>query len=175
MINFHGFLKFNKNKKLLDTIFIIWSIHELSLGFMSHKNFGPDRFSLFDNFWIQTDRQTDKKTERQAKYYLLRFQEYFNCENVLLVYIVKLKQTKYIKDFIAKFRWFSIFLWKSNFVLGQFLQFWSSMNLSWGHVRSHTKFSPNRFSCYDVHWIQTDRQINRLEKYWGRGNWYFLF
>ena len=27
---------------------------------MSHKKFGPDRFSRFDVYWIQTDRQTDK-------------------------------------------------------------------------------------------------------------------
>ena len=24
-----------------------------------------------------------------------------------------------------------------------------------GHVRSHTKFGPNRFSRFDVYWIQT--------------------
>ena len=24
---------------------------------MSHKKFGPDRFSRFDVYWIQTDRQ----------------------------------------------------------------------------------------------------------------------
>ena len=27
---------------------------------MSHKKFGPDRFSRFVVYWIQTDRQTDK-------------------------------------------------------------------------------------------------------------------
>ena len=27
---------------------------------MSHKKFGPDRFSLFDVYWIQTDKQTDQ-------------------------------------------------------------------------------------------------------------------
>ena len=31
---------------------------------MSHKKFGPDRFSRFDVYWIQTNRQTD----RQAKF-----------------------------------------------------------------------------------------------------------
>jgi len=37
---------------------------------MSHKKFGPDRFSRFDVYWIQTDRQTD----RQAKFiYRFRF------------------------------------------------------------------------------------------------------
>ena len=27
---------------------------------MSHKKFGPDRFSRFDVYWIQTNKQTDK-------------------------------------------------------------------------------------------------------------------
>ena len=35
---------------------------------MSHKKFGPDRFSRFDVYWIQTDRQTNKQTRRQAKF-----------------------------------------------------------------------------------------------------------
>ena len=31
---------------------------------MSHKKFRPDRFSRFDVYWIQTNKQTD----RQAKF-----------------------------------------------------------------------------------------------------------
>ena len=31
---------------------------------MSHKKFGPDRFSRFDIYWIQTDRQTDRQTSQ---------------------------------------------------------------------------------------------------------------
>ena len=27
---------------------------------MSHKKFGPDRFSRFDVYWIQSNKQTDK-------------------------------------------------------------------------------------------------------------------
>ena len=42
---------------------------------MSHKKFGPDRFSRFDVYWIQTDRQTD----RQAKFiYRLIFIAFIN-------------------------------------------------------------------------------------------------
>ena len=33
---------------------------------MSHKKFGPDRFSRFDVYWIQTDRQTPKQTNKQT-------------------------------------------------------------------------------------------------------------
>ena len=35
---------------------------------MSHKKFGPDRFSRFDVYWIQTDRQTNKQTDKQNLY-----------------------------------------------------------------------------------------------------------
>ena len=35
---------------------------------MSHKKFGPDRFSRFDVYWIQTDRQTDKQTDNPNLY-----------------------------------------------------------------------------------------------------------
>ena len=35
---------------------------------MSHKKFGPDRFSRFDVYWIQTDRQTNKQTDKPNLY-----------------------------------------------------------------------------------------------------------
>ena len=35
---------------------------------MSHTKFGPDRFSRFDVYWIQIDRQTNKQTDKQAKF-----------------------------------------------------------------------------------------------------------
>ena len=35
---------------------------------MSHNKFGPDRFSRFDVYWIQTNKQSDKQTDRQAKF-----------------------------------------------------------------------------------------------------------
>ena len=31
---------------------------------MSHKKFGPDRFSRFDVYWIQTDRQTNTHPDK---------------------------------------------------------------------------------------------------------------
>ena len=34
----------------------------------------------------------------------------------------------------------------------------SSINLPWGHARSHTKFGPDRFNRLDVYWIQTNRE-----------------
>ena len=34
---------------------------------MSHKKFGPDRFSRFDVYWIQTNKQTNRHPDRQAK------------------------------------------------------------------------------------------------------------
>ena len=41
---FHGFLKFSNAR--------------------SHKKFGPDRFSRFNVYWIQTDRQTNKHPDK---------------------------------------------------------------------------------------------------------------
>jgi len=35
---------------------------------MSHKKFGPDRFSRFDVYWIQTDRQTNKQADKPNLY-----------------------------------------------------------------------------------------------------------
>ena len=37
---------------------------------MSHKKLGPDRFSRFDVYWIQTnkDKQTDKQTDKPNLY-----------------------------------------------------------------------------------------------------------
>jgi len=33
---------------------------------MSHKKFGPDRFSRFDVYWIQTNKQTNRHQDRQT-------------------------------------------------------------------------------------------------------------
>jgi len=45
---------------------------------MSYTQFGPDRFSRFDVYWIQTYKQTDtmiqtKQTPRQSKLYTCTF------------------------------------------------------------------------------------------------------
>ena len=47
---------------------------------MSHKKFGPDRFSRFDVYWIQTNRHPNKQTDRQAKF-IYRFRS-GNCPNL---------------------------------------------------------------------------------------------
>ena len=53
----------------------------------------------------------------------------------------------------------------SNFDGGKFLKIWSSINLPWDHVMSHKKFGPDRFSRFDVYWIQTNRQTDRQAKF----------
>ena len=51
---------------------------------------------------------------------------------------------------------------KSNFDGGKFLKILSSINLPWGHVRSHKKFGPDRFSRFGVYWIQTSKQTSKV-------------
>ena len=64
-MDFPNFQKFNKDRILMETIFEILIIHKPSLWSrdVPQKN-GPDRFSHFDVYWIQTNKQTD----RQAKF-----------------------------------------------------------------------------------------------------------
>ena len=35
---------------------------------MSHKKYGPDRFSRFNVYWIQTDRQTPRHPDKPNLY-----------------------------------------------------------------------------------------------------------
>jgi len=35
---------------------------------MSHKKFGPDRFNRFDVYWIQTNKQTNRQTDKPNLY-----------------------------------------------------------------------------------------------------------
>ena len=69
-------------------------IHKLSLGLreIPHK-FGPDRFSRFDVYWIQTNKQTPKQTNKHPNRQIPRQAKFIyrplNCEHVLFVYILK--------------------------------------------------------------------------------------
>ena len=44
-------------------------------------------------------------------------------------------------------------------------EIFSSINLSWGHVRSNTKCGPDQFVRFYVYWTQTNRQTPRQAKY----------
>ena len=44
----------------------------------------------------------------------------------------------------------------------QFVVILSIYKASWGHVRSHTNFGPDRFGSFDVYWIQTNTQTHSL-------------
>ena len=111
----------------------------------SHTKFGPDGFSRFDVFWIQTNKQ--KQTSNVYIYTSLlgRFAPifYFYCEHVHFVYIVKEKQTKHFADFIRKIVDFFVIFKKRIFY-----------------------FLPDRFSRFEVYWIQTNR--HNQAKYQGR-------
>ena len=69
---------------------------------------------------------------------------YLNCEHVLFVYILKQRRT-----FFCGFKKNSRIFKKLNFFT---------------NVMSHKKFGPDRFSRFDVYWIQTNRQTDRQAK-----------
>ena len=91
---------------------------------------------------------------------------HFHRENVLFVYIVKQKRKQ---NFVV----FQIF--KNIILIEANLRIWSSRNLPWGHARFHKKIGPDRFSRFDVYWIQTDtnheKQTDRQAKYKYRREW----
>ena len=53
-------------------------------------------------------------------------------------------------------------LQKSNFVRSNFWTIRSSINLPWGHARSHKKFGSYWFSHFDVYWIQSNGQTSKI-------------
>ena len=46
---------------------------------MSHKKFGPDRFSRFDVYWIQTNKQTNRKAKFIYRLLLLLLLSFETC------------------------------------------------------------------------------------------------
>ena len=60
-----------KQKRFADLIIFFWRIFKPFLGsrddVRSHTKFWPDRFSRFDVYWIQTDRQTQISKEIISK------------------------------------------------------------------------------------------------------------
>ena len=54
---------------------------------MSHKKFGPDRFSRFDVYWIQTNRQTDRQTDKPNLYIDFENPRIF-CENPRIMFVL---------------------------------------------------------------------------------------
>ena len=77
--DFQNLIFFYKNKKLLNTIFLNFDHSKTFPGvtWCPTKKFGPDRFSCFDVYWIQTNRQ--KQTNRQTSQiyiYMIRKSEF---------------------------------------------------------------------------------------------------
>ena len=78
---------------------------------------------------------------------------YFNFTHFLFVHSEK------------KMSWIFKILKQSNFVGGFFLKLRSCINHPWDSMRSHTKFEPDRFSLFDVYWIQTNKQTDKPNLY----------
>jgi len=86
---------------------------------------------------------------------------YLNCEHVLFVYIFKQWGKNFAdlkKKKLANFQEFNFFKLKT-------LKFLTLINLPCGHVISHKKFGPDRFSRFDVYWIQTNKQTDKPNLY----------
>ena len=45
------------------------------------------------------------------------------------------------------------------------MQIFENQSIPWGHVRSHKKILPDRFSRFDVYWIETNRQTDKPNLY----------
>ena len=70
---------------------------------MSHKKFGPDRFSRFDVYWIQTNRHPNKQTEK-PNLYIEEEKTWFYRLN-LSVQIREILQTKLLKYYKIHLSW----------------------------------------------------------------------
>ena len=68
-----GFSKLNGNRILLEAIYYFDHPNLPLVYVRSHTKFGPDWFSRFDVYWIQTNIQTNKQTDRQAKFIYIFF------------------------------------------------------------------------------------------------------
>ena len=75
------------------------------------------------------------------------------------MYSIKQKQ-KEVRGFHNIFsRFFKIL--EKKLLNTKFSIFDHSYIFPWGHVRSHTKFGLDRFSRFDVYWIQTNRHPHK--------------
>ena len=121
------------------------------------------------------------------------------CNNIEIRKSESVAKSQFLfREFHDKILWILKIYLKSNFVRGfhkknsqifkilknftkiknfkhKYLKFWSFINLSWGHARSHKKLGPDRFSRFDVYWIQINRHtltdnlnIDVMDKYHNR-------
>ena len=75
---------------------------------MSHKKFGPDRFSRFDVYWIQTNRQTNKHQDKQTNKQTDKPNLYI--DTLILVRKVKIEEPRGSKVVPVKAHKLDIFL-----------------------------------------------------------------
>ena len=131
--------------------------------FLGHVSCLKHQFSGFYLLWIQRkkpDRHPDKQSISLLGFKGASRPSFISFVNMGVLLINKTK-TKNFADFQQKNSWIFKIFKKSNFDGGKFLIIWSSINLPWGHVMSPKKFGPDRFSRFDVYWIQTDTQTDR--------------
>ena len=111
-------------------------------------------FSRQEKMW----NEAEKNQEIFLRQDLSRRNLYSYCSNICSLCLnCKTKTNKKFADIIKKIMDFQNFQ-KSYFVRGKYLKIRSSINLPLGHASSHEKFGPNRFSRFDVYWIQTNNK-----------------
>ena len=101
---FVDFQNFTKIEECWRQLFVILSIHKPSLGHVRfHTKSGPNRFSRFDVYWIQTDRQAQGCNARKVISELYTF--------FLLQCTVFGQKSKHKRDVTA---WHGIHFYKNN-------------------------------------------------------------
>jgi len=127
-------------------------------------SFGPleyqKKLHIFKKYWKDTIQESCLKkvqfcTRRRKSHFFhahLPFPLMWTCS--LCVHCRTI--TKF-SGFYKKFRGFSkLEFWWRQIMVNSIIQ-----NHPWGHTRSHKKFGPDRFSRFEVYWIQTDRQTDK--------------
>ena len=112
----------------------IWSSINLPWGHvMSHKKFGPDWFSCFDVYWIQTNKHINKHPPRQAKFIYRLGRMYFFSGTLVLIS----RGTRHLKKGMPNSQR-NIFL-VNNLIVTVFLAWKQFNSYSWLYCFCHQK------------------------------------
>ena len=127
-------------------IFEILIIKTLPWGFVRFHKFGPDKFGHSDVYWIQTNKQTNRQTDKQRIYIYAwkwgRISKNFNilkAENrsSMQKWIIFMNYSEYLRQILPKI-WilsFVIFIFLSCFFFSKRFNLWHSLISRGGDYR----------------------------------------